>query len=115
MRGVGTDESLFTADPSVAIYIDDVYIPRQTGAMFDLFDVERIEILRGPQGTLYGRNAPGGAIRYVTKKPTGVEKFELTGALATYSGRTFAPASAPNWATPLTQPSPRCQRTAPAI
>ena len=81
MRGVGTDESLFTADPSVAIYIDDVYIPRQTGAMFDLFDVERIEILRGPQGTLYGRNAPGGAIRYVTKKPTGVEKFEIDGRL----------------------------------
>ncbi len=79
MRGVGTDESLFTADPSVAIYIDDIYIPRQTGALFDLFDVQRIEILRGPQGTLYGRNAPGGAIRYVTAKPNGVAKFDVDG------------------------------------
>ena len=81
MRGVGTDESLFSADPSVAIYIDDVYIPRQTGAMFDLFDVQRIEVLRGPQGTLYGRNATGGAIRYVTVKPTGKEKFEIDGRI----------------------------------
>lgn len=81
MRGVGTDESLFSADPSIAIYIDDVYIPRQTGAMFDLFDVQRIEVLRGPQGTLYGRNATGGAIRYVTVKPTGNEKFEIDGRI----------------------------------
>ncbi|MBL0123682.1 MAG: TonB-dependent receptor [Betaproteobacteria bacterium] len=81
MRGVGTDESLFSADPSVAIYIDDVYIPRQTGALFDLFDVQRIEVLRGPQGTLYGRNATGGAIRYVTAKPNGQEKFEIDGRI----------------------------------
>jgi len=81
MRGVGTDESIFSADPSVAIYIDDVYIARVTGALFDLFDVSRIEVLRGPQGTLYGRNAPGGAIRYVTAKPTGVEKIEIEGRL----------------------------------
>ena len=79
MRGVGTDESLFSADPSVAIYIDDVYIPRVTGALFDMFDITRVEVLRGPQGTLYGRNAPGGAIRYVTAKPTGAEKFEIEG------------------------------------
>lgn len=71
LRGVGSDDSLFTTDPAVAIYIDDVYIPRQTGAMFDLYDVERIEVLRGPQGTLYGRNATGGAIRYITKQPNG--------------------------------------------
>lgn len=85
MRGVGTDESLFSADPSVAIYIDDVYIPRQTGALFDLFDVQRIEVLRGPQGTLYGRNATGGAIRYVTAKPNGQEKFEIDGRIGNLS------------------------------
>lgn len=77
MRGVGTDESLFTADPSVAIYIDDMYIARQTGAMFDMFDLQRVEVLRGPQGTLYGRNATGGAVRYITKKPDGQSRLEV--------------------------------------
>ena len=77
MRGVGTDESLFTADPSVAIYIDDMYVARQTGAMFDMFDLQRVEVLRGPQGTLYGRNATGGAIRYITKKPSGEARLEV--------------------------------------
>ena len=81
LRGVGTDDSLFTTDPAVAIYIDDIYIPRQTGAMFDLYDVERIEVLRGPQGTLYGRNATGGAIRYITKKPNGESSGVVSGQI----------------------------------
>ena len=81
MRGVGTDESLFTADPSVAIYIDDMYIARQTGAMFDMFDLQRVEVLRGPQGTLYGRNATGGAVRYITKVPTGEPRMEIDARL----------------------------------
>ncbi|MEO5830735.1 MAG: TonB-dependent receptor [Rhodanobacter sp.] len=77
MRGIGQDEVLFTADPAVAVYIDDVYIPRQNGAMLDLYDVERVEVLRGPQGTLYGRNATGGAIRYITRKPDGKPSLKL--------------------------------------
>jgi iron complex outermembrane receptor protein len=56
IRGVGTTENLATADPSVGVYIDDVYVGRQAVNNFGLFDIERIEVLRGPQGTLYGRN-----------------------------------------------------------
>lgn len=77
MRGVGQDDSIFTADPGVGLYINDVYIPRANGAMLSLYDVERIEVLRGPQGTLYGRNATGGAIRYITRKPDGKNSLTL--------------------------------------
>lgn len=69
LRGIGEDESYFTSDTPVGMYVDDVYIPRQTGALFDLNEIERIEVLRGPQGTLYGRNTSAGAIKIVTRKP----------------------------------------------
>lgn len=69
LRGVGEGDSIFTNDPPVGIYVDDVLMPRSTGAMFDLIDLERIEVLRGPQGTLYGRNTSGGAIKLVTRDP----------------------------------------------
>jgi iron complex outermembrane receptor protein len=69
VRGVGQDDSAFTNEPTIGIYVDDVYIGRQIGAMIDLLDVERVEVLRGPQGTLYGRNSTGGAIKFVSARP----------------------------------------------
>lgn len=69
IRGVGQPDALQTFDPAVGIYVDDVYMSRIQGAMFKLYDVERVEVLRGPQGTLYGKNTPGGAIRLITRTP----------------------------------------------
>lgn len=68
IRGVGQQDPLAGFEPGVALYIDDVYLARPQGALLDVYDVERVEVLRGPQGTLYGRNAVGGAIKYVTRK-----------------------------------------------
>jgi iron complex outermembrane recepter protein len=69
IRGVGQNDFNPAFEPGVGIYIDDVYYPQLTGAIFDLLDVERVEILRGPQGTLTGRNSAGGAIKFYSKKP----------------------------------------------
>ena len=69
LRGVGNFDDQVTQDPSVAIYMDGVYVARSQGLAMEVADLERIEVLRGPQGTLYGRNATGGAINFVTRAP----------------------------------------------
>ena len=71
IRGIGAGDFNPAFEPGVGIYIDDVYYPQLTGAVFDLLDLDRVEILRGPQGTLSGRNSEGGSIKMFTKKPTG--------------------------------------------
>jgi len=69
IRGVGQSEFVINSDPAVGIYADGVYLGRSLGSVLDLIDVERVEALRGPQGTLFGRNSTGGAINIIAKKP----------------------------------------------
>lgn len=70
LRGIGQADPLWGVDPGVGLYLDDVYMARPQGALLDVFDVQRIEVLRGPQGTLYGKNTIGGAIKYVSREVT---------------------------------------------
>lgn len=74
IRGVGLNDENPNGNPSVGVYVDGVYLSSISMMSFQVFDTERVEVLKGPQGTLYGRNTTGGAINYVTRKPT--EKFE---------------------------------------
>jgi iron complex outermembrane receptor protein len=69
IRGIGQTEGTINAEPKVGIYIDGIYQARPLGSIISLFDLERIEVLRGPQGTLYGKNAIGGAINIISNKP----------------------------------------------
>ena len=69
IRGIGTPSTIAGTDSSTATYIDGVYISRPAAIGPQFFDIERIEVLRGPQGTLYGRNATGGAVNIVTNRP----------------------------------------------
>jgi iron complex outermembrane receptor protein len=69
VRGLGNTESIASFDPPVGTYIDDIYMSRQNGNNFAFFDIDRIEVLRGPQGTLFGRNTTGGAVNVIMKKP----------------------------------------------
>ena len=69
LRGIGIDNTGFNVDPAVAVYVDDIYVGRLIGSLVGAGEVEQIEVLSGPQGTLYGRNATAGAVKYVTRKP----------------------------------------------
>lgn len=89
IRGVGQQDPLWGYEAGVGIYIDDVYMARPQGAVLDLLDVERVEVLRGPQGTLYGKNTIGGAIKYVTKEMSGDTEFKVQGTLGEYNQTDF--------------------------
>ncbi len=81
VRGIGQDDFAFNLDPGVGIYVDGVYYARTVGSNVDMLDVERIEVLKGPQGTLFGRNTIGGAVNIVTQQPSNEFKWkgEVTG------------------------------------
>jgi len=84
IRGVGQQDPVGGFEAGVGIYLDDVYLNRPQASVLDIYDVERIEVLRGPQGTLYGRNTIGGAIKYVTRRLPDDPEFKLRATYGTY-------------------------------
>jgi len=84
IRGIGQQDPVSGFEQGVGIYLDDVYLNRPQAAVLDIYDVERIEVLRGPQGTLYGRNTIGGAVKYVTKALPQDPSFKARVTYGTY-------------------------------
>ena len=84
IRGVGQQDPVAGFEAGVGVYVDDVYLNRPQAAVLDVYDVERIEVLRGPQGTLYGRNTIGGAIKYVTAKLPSDTALSIRGTYGSY-------------------------------
>jgi iron complex outermembrane recepter protein len=84
IRGVGQQDPVAGFEAGVGVYIDDVYLNRPQAAVLDVFDVERIEVLRGPQGTLYGRNTIGGAVKYVTQGLADEPEFDVRARVGTF-------------------------------
>src|SRR3546814_497057 len=84
IRGVGQQDPVPGFEAGIGVYLDDVYLNRPQAAVLDIYDVERIEVLRGPQGTLYGRNTIGGAIKYVTKRLPDTVEVKLRATYGSY-------------------------------
>lgn len=84
IRGIGQTDFNFALEPAVGFYVDDVYHASLFGTSFDLLDLERVEILRGPQGTLFGKNSIGGAVRLISKKPANTYEASIEGTYGSY-------------------------------
>ncbi len=93
MRGVGINDFTGTVDPSVGIYVDEVFQPTPDMLNFAVFDTERVEVLKGPQGTLYGRNSTGGAINFITAKPTAEPEGYIRAEYSSYQTGAFTGAA----------------------
>ena len=89
IRGIGNTLDSAGSDPAVATFIDEVYIGRSGGAAMDLYDLDRIEVLRGPQGTLFGKNVVGGAISIITQKPSEEAQVRLGATVGNYGQTVF--------------------------
>jgi len=89
IRGVGQSDPLWGFDPAVGVYIDDVYLARPQAALLDVLDVQRLEVLSGPQGTLYGKNTIAGAIKYVTRDIVGPTSLTASVTGGNYDERDF--------------------------
>ena len=87
IRGIGQQDPVAGFEAGVGVYIDDVYLNRPQAAVLDIYDVERVEVLRGPQGTLYGRNTIGGAVKYVTRRLSHTPSASIRGSLGSFSQR----------------------------
>ena len=90
IRGIGTSAFGVATDPSSTVHYDGVYIPRPTTSYQDMFDVERIELLRGPQGVLFGRNSAGGTLNITSQAPTATLQGVVSATLGNYDRRTFS-------------------------
>src|ERR1700722_848858 len=89
IRGVGLSDNSLSFEPGVPIYVDGVYLGRPQGAILDLLDLDRVEVLRGPQGTLFGKNAVGGTVSLISKPPTGDGRVYIDVGLGDFNRRDF--------------------------